>query len=165
MKSLKELYRIGRGPSSSHTIGPQRIAEYALAVYGRRHYHAVLYGSLALTGRGHGTDRVLREVLGADTEIVFDTEKTDLAHPNQLDLYAVGEDTEKLFTALSVGGGSVVIDGVPLSEGGEVYPERNFDEIKAFIAAHDMTLPAYVRHYEPDIDDHLRTVWAAMPGS
>ena len=120
MKSLKELYRIGRGPSSSHTIGPQRIAEYALAVYGRRHYRAVLYGSLALTGRGHGTDRVLREVLGADTEIVFDTEKTDLAHPNQLDLYAVGEDTEKLFTALSVGGGSVVIDGVPLSEGGEV---------------------------------------------
>lgn len=162
VKSLKELYRIGRGPSSSHTIGPQRIAEYALAVYGQRHYRAVLYGSLALTGRGHGTDRVLREVLGADTEIVFNTEKTDLAHPNQLDLYAVGEDTEKLFTALSVGGGSVVIDGVPLSEGGEVYPERNFDEIKAFIAAHDMTLPAYVRHYEPDIDDHLRTVWAAM---
>ena len=78
MKSLKELYRIGRGPSSSHTIGPQRIAEYALAVYGRRHYRVVLFGSLAMTGRGHGTDRVLREVLGADTEIVFDTEKTDL---------------------------------------------------------------------------------------
>ncbi len=163
MKSLKELYRIGHGPSSSHTIGPQRIAEYALAAYGQRHWRVVLYGSLALTGRGHGTDRVLREVLGKDTEILFDTTKTDLAHPNQLDLYALdGGNAEKLFTALSVGGGSVVIDGVPLAEGGEVYPERNFDEIKAFIAANGMTLPDYVRHYEPDIDGHLRAVWAAM---
>ena len=163
MKSLKELYRIGRGPSSSHTIGPQRIAEYALAVCGRRHYRVVLFGSLAMTGRGHGTDRVLREVLGADTEIVFDTKRTDLAHPNQLDLCAVdGDRADKLFTALSVGGGSVVIDGVPLAEGDEVYPERNFDEIKAFIEANHMTLPDYVRHYEPDIDGHLRAVWAAM---
>lgn len=163
MKSLKELYRIGRGPSSSHTIGPQRIAEYALAVYGRQHYRVVLFGSLALTGRGHGTDRVLREVLGEDTEVLSDTAKRDLAHPNQLDLYAVTEDgARKLFTALSVGGGSVVIDGKLLDEGAEVYPERSFDEIKAFIAAHGMTLPDYVRHYEPDIDTHLRAVWAAM---
>lgn len=163
MKSLKELYRIGHGPSSSHTIGPQRIAEYALAAYGQRRWRVVLFGSLAMTGRGHGTDRVLREVLGKDTEILFDTTKTALAHPNQLDLYALdGGNAEKLFTALSVGGGSVVIDGVPLAEGGEVYPERNFDEIKAFIVANGMTLPDYVRHYEPDIDGHLRAVWAAM---
>lgn len=163
MRSLKELYRIGRGPSSSHTIGPQRIAEYAKQNFGDCRFRVVLYGSLALTGRGHGTDRVLREVLGADTEVLFDTEKTDLAHPNQLALYTLDGDRATLrLTALSVGGGSVVINGVALSEYGEVYPERSFDEVKAFAAAHGMTLPAYVRHYEPDIDTHLRAVWETM---
>ena len=87
MKSLRELYKTGRGPSSSHTIGPEIIARNALARFGQRRYRVELFGSLALTGRGHGTDRVLREVLGADTDIVFNSTATDIrfrlkARPN-----------------------------------------------------------------------------------
>ncbi len=161
MKSLRELYKIGRGPSSSHTIGPQRIAEYALRQYGRQAFRVELFGSLALTGKGHGTDRVLKEVLGPDTEIVYNTQQTELLHPNQLKVYAGGRE---LFTALSVGGGSVVIDG-QVDASPEVYPEANFAHIAAFAAAHGLSLPGYVRHYEPDIYPHLETVWQTMKDS
>ena len=87
MKSLKALYKIGRGPSSSHTLGPQRIAEYALREYGEGVYKAELFGSLAMTGGGHGTDRVLKETLGEKTEIVLNTEEKNLPHPNTMKLY------------------------------------------------------------------------------
>ena len=63
MESLKELYKIGIGPSSSHTIGPQKIAEFALEKYPTAdRFKVILYGSLALTGKGHGTDTVLKKV-------------------------------------------------------------------------------------------------------
>lgn len=72
MKSLTELYRIGRGPSSSHTMGPEKAA----VIFKNRYpeadsFKVVLYGSLALTGEGHGTDRILRETLEKPTEIVL----------------------------------------------------------------------------------------------
>lgn len=167
MKSLRELYRIGRGPSSSHTIGPQRIAEYALAHYGHKNYRVELFGSLALTGRGHGTDRVLREVLGEDTDICFNTAEKTLPHPNTLKLYAVEEDgrAEYLFTATSVGGGSVCIGGDVLDEGQDIYPEATYTAIKDFCAAEGLTLPAYVRLREPEIYDYLHTVWQTMKAS
>ncbi len=163
MKSLTELYRIGRGPSSSHTIGPQRVAEYTLLHYGAGHYRVDLFGSLALTGKGHGTDRVLRETLGVETEIVFDTQKQDLGHPNQLTVSRIdGNTPQLLFTAQSIGGGSVLIDGVPLTEGADVYPEADFSAIRAFLLQNNLSLAAYVRHYEPQIDIHLRRVWQVM---
>ena len=74
MQSLKELYKIGKGPSSSHTIGPERIANYIKSKYGDKTYKIELFGSLALTGEGHGTDRVLKEVLGENTKIVYNKE-------------------------------------------------------------------------------------------
>ena len=83
MQSLKELYKTGKGPSSSHTIGPERIANFIKSKYENKRYKVVLYGSLALTGEGHGTDRVLKEVLGCDTEIVFDTVTTGAANDIQ----------------------------------------------------------------------------------
>ena len=73
MKSIRDIYKIGRGPSSSHTMGPERAARLFLSKYpDAEPYRVVLYGSLSKTGRGHGTDRVLYEVLGRErTEIVF----------------------------------------------------------------------------------------------
>lgn len=74
MQSLKELYRIGRGPSSSHTIGPERAARIMKARYPAAEKFAVtLYGSLALTGKGHGTDAVLKKTFEpAACEVIFD---------------------------------------------------------------------------------------------
>lgn len=163
MRSLEELYKIGKGPSSSHTIGPQRIAEYALLTFGKRQYCVELFGSLALTGRGHGTDRVLREVLGEETEILFNREAKDLPHPNFLRIFSVenGVKTE-LLHAMSVGGGSVVIDGRELSQSEEVYPQKNFAEVREFCEKAGIGLAQYVRHYEPEIDAHLERVWNTM---
>lgn len=85
MKSIKEIYRIGRGPSSSHTMGPESAAKMFINEFpsaGR--YEAVLYGSLAKTGKGHGTDRVLRETFAPRVlDIKFDMKTTDIPHPTR----------------------------------------------------------------------------------
>ena len=74
MQSLLELYKIGRGPSSSHTMGPERAARDFLMRYpAAAGYRVVLYGSLARTGEGHLTDRALLSVLPEDrTKVEFD---------------------------------------------------------------------------------------------
>lgn len=164
MRSLRELYKIGRGPSSSHTIGPQVIAEQVLERYGRRRYTVRLYGSLALTGRGHGTDRVLRQVLGEETEIIFDTSDRALPHPNYMEIYEPGAD-EPLIKAVSVGGGSVLINGEAPRRSPDTYPEKNFAQISGFTEARGISLVDYVEHYEPDIFEYLGTVWDAMAQS
>ena len=73
MKSIREIYKIGKGPSSSHTMGPERAALLFKSRYPQADsFQVTLYGSLSKTGVGHGTDRVLRETLGEDrTKIVF----------------------------------------------------------------------------------------------
>lgn len=79
MKSLKELYKIGAGPSSSHTMGPEKACRIFAENYpDADSYRAVLYGSLAMTGRGHGTDRIIIATLKKPTEVVFDTEEKDI---------------------------------------------------------------------------------------
>ena len=74
MQSITELYKIGRGPSSSHTIGPERAVKTFLQRYPQAdRFRAVLYGSLAKTGRGHGTDRVIEKTFAPHPcEVVFD---------------------------------------------------------------------------------------------
>ena len=89
MKSIRDIYKIGKGPSSSHTIGPQRIAEYTIRQFGNQDYEAELFGSLALTGIGHGTDRVLTDILGSNTNIVYNKTEKNLEHPNTMDIYIV----------------------------------------------------------------------------
>ena len=90
MKSIREIYKIGKGPSSSHTMGPERAAKLFKDRYPQAdHFRVTLYGSLSKTGVGHGTDRVLREVLGdARTKIVFSQETWDGMHPNTMDFSA-----------------------------------------------------------------------------
>ena len=77
MKSIREIYKIGKGPSSSHTMGPERAAKYFKAQHPDADgFKVILYGSLSKTGVGHGTDRVVREVLSPlPTEIIFSTEE------------------------------------------------------------------------------------------
>jgi len=77
MKSIREIYKIGKGPSSSHTMGPERAADYFKKEYPQADaFQVILYGSLAKTGVGHGTDRVLKQTLSPlPTEIVFSKEE------------------------------------------------------------------------------------------
>ena len=132
MKSLKELYRIGRGPSSSHTIGP----ENACKLFREENpeadaFVAVLYGSLALTGEGHGTDRIIKNVLG-NVRVENDL-TTTTPHPNTMDLFAYKNKCELARMRIySVGGGAIRIEGRKNSEGNEVYPHKKLSQIRAY---------------------------------
>ncbi len=164
MKSLRDLYKIGKGPSSSHTIGPERAARKFLerAPEADR-FTVILYGSLSKTGPGHGTARGLKATLGPDrTEIVFSAEDpADLPHPNTMDFIAYKGESELLrMRVISVGGGDIVIEGEPEAEADDVYPESSFAEITQFCRWRYITLPEYVELNEgPEIRDFLKTIW------
>ena len=123
MKSIKEIYKIGKGPSSSHTMGPERAAKLFRSQHSDADaFRVILYGSLSKTGVGHGTDRVLLDVLSPiPTEIIFSDEVLPKAHPNTLDFIAFkdGQQTGSLRVE-SVGGGDIRIAGEKSVAGEEV---------------------------------------------
>lgn len=167
MRSIRDIYKIGKGPSSSHTMGPERAALIFKAEHpAAEAYRVVLYASLAKTGVGHGTDRVLRRVLEpTPTEIVFaETDPEDLKHPNTLDFFAVENGvTSAPMRVQSVGGGDIVIEGRPSSENEDVYPENSFAEIKQFCEWRKIRLWEYVEMTEgPEIWSFLAQVWKTM---
>ena len=166
MQSLKMLYKIGKGPSSSHTMGPQYAAEYINEHYPDAAFvKVILYGSLALTGEGHGTDKVLRETLSAPNELVLDIETKDLPHPNTLDFIIYDNDKNEIakIRAMSIGGGEIRIEGVPAVTAPEIYPQKNFDEIKEYCLMHHLRLSDYVAKYEGEgIFVFLKSVWEQM---
>ena len=170
MKSIREIYKIGKGPSSSHTIGPERAA----TIYKNKYpdaegYRVVLYGSLSKTGQGHGTDRVLKEVLSpTPTEIVFAGEMpADVTHPNTMDFFTVtGEKAENRLRVLSVGGGDILVEGDAAFPPPETYPENSFAEIQQFCRFRRLDLSQYVELCEgTEIWPFLQEVWDAMKAS
>ena len=167
MKSIKEIYKIGKGPSSSHTMGPERAAKLFRSQHPEADaFQVILYGSLSKTGVGHGTDRVLLEVLSPiPTEIVFSQEELPKAHPNTMDLIAMknGQKTGTLRVE-SVGGGDIRIAGEKSVAGEEVYIEHSFAEIKDFCMwRYIEKLSDYVELNEgPEIWDFLMEVWHTM---
>ena len=168
MKSIREIYKIGKGPSSSHTMGPERAARLFLAEHPEaERFRVVLYGSLSKTGVGHGTDRVLKEVLGEDrTEVVFSkTDPPDMKHPNTLDFFAIRQEQESApMRVQSVGGGDIVIEGRETdADADEVYAEKSFAEIVRFCRWRGLHLWQYVELCEgPEIWDYLKKVWKTM---
>ena len=168
MKSIREIYKIGKGPSSSHTMGPERAALQFMNEYPDAHrYQVILYGSLNKTGIGHGTDSVLRDTLGVDkTEIIFSPDEWEGMHPNTLDLIAFDEEGAKLGRQRveSIGGGDIRFPGQKKAEGEEIYIEHSFAEISDFCKwRYINTLSEYVELNEgPEIWDFLMNVWQVM---
>ena len=171
MKSIREIYKTGKGPSSSHTMGPERAANYFKGAHPQADgFRVILYGSLSKTGVGHGTDRVLREVLApVPTEIVFSDEALPASvHPNTMDLIALknGTETDRLRVE-SIGGGDIRIPGRTDAESEEVYVEHSFAEIADFCKwRYIQTLSDYVELNEgPEIWAFLLDVWQTMKQS
>lgn len=165
MKSLKELYKIGAGPSSSHTMGPEKACRIFAENYpDADSYRAVLYGSLAMTGRGHGTDRIIIATLKKPTEVVFDTEEKDIPHENTFDLIALSHgNVLDRWRVLSVGGGAIEILGRSKYEPAEVYPHNSFKEISAFCKEREIRIPDYVSQFEgEEIWDYFADIWSQM---
>ena len=170
MKSIREIYKIGKGPSSSHTMGPERAAKLFREKYPDADgFKVILYGSLSKTGVGHGTDRVIRQVLSPlPTEILFSTEELTDTHPNTLDFIALKGETEiGSLRVESIGGGDIRYPGQESSESDEVYIEHSFAEIADFCKwRYIHTLSEYVELNEgPGIWDFLLEVWQVMKQS
>ena len=167
MKSIRDIYKIGKGPSSSHTMGPERAAKLFRSQHPEADaFQVILYGSLSKTGIGHGTDRVLLEVLSPiPTEIVFSSEDLPGAHPNTMDFIALkGETQIGTLRVESIGGGDIRIAGQQTVAGEEVYIEHSFAEIKDFCKwRYIEKLSDYVELNEgPEIWDFLMEVWQTM---
>ena len=167
MKSIRDIYKIGKGPSSSHTMGPERAA----ILFKNNHpnadsYRVILYGSLSKTGVGHGTDRVIRQVLSPlPTEIIFSNEELPNFHPNTMDFSALKDGAEiGSLRVESIGGGDIRYPGCQDDEGEEVYIEHSFAEIADFCKWRYINkLSDYVELNEgPEIWDYLMTVWQTM---
>lgn len=165
MKSITDVFKIGLGPSSSHTMGPEKAAKIFLnenpdmdAV------KVILYGSLAKTGKGHHTDiAVTNPFENIKTQLVFDTQTQDLPHENTIDFYGYknGEQVAHM-RAMSIGGGDISIEGRACEEKQNIYPENSFSEIAQFCKQHNMRISNYVYMYEPQIKNYLYEVWYAM---
>ena len=170
MKSIREIYKIGKGPSSSHTMGPERAATLFRSRYPQADaFQVILYGSLSKTGVGHGTDRVVREVLSPlPTEVIFSTEELPGSHPNTMDFIALQNGSEiGRLRVESIGGGDIRIPGQKDTESEEVYIEHSFAEIADFCKwRYINTLSEYVELNEgPEIWDFLMEVWQVMKQS
>ena len=170
MKSIRDIYKIGKGPSSSHTIGPERAAKLFKSEHPDADgFRVVLYGSLSKTGRGHGTDRVLQEVLSPlPTEIIFSEEMPHgVHHPNTMDFFAQkdGQDVDTMRVE-SIGGGDIHIEGRDDLELPEIYPENSFAEVEQFCRFRGLDLAEYVEINEgEDIWEFLDEIWRTMKRS
>lgn len=166
MKSLRALYKIGLGPSSSHTMGPEQACRYFLSqVPDADRYEVILYGSLALTGKGHRTDDAIRRNMGErSVEIVFQTTETDLPHENTMDFiaYRAGKVIRR-DRILSIGGGDIQIEGCPQADLPEQYEEASFNEVREWCNSRNLRLPDYVwAHEDAQIREFLFEVWQVM---
>ncbi|MBR5577231.1 MAG: L-serine ammonia-lyase, iron-sulfur-dependent, subunit alpha [Bacteroidaceae bacterium] len=165
MKTIRELYRIGIGPSSSHTMGPRKAAE----LYKERFpdavaYRVTLYGSLSATGKGHMTDRAILDVLGEEkTEIIWSKEFLSF-HPNGMKFEVMlNEDFAEAWTVYSVGGGALAEEGENSIELPEVYAMNTMTEILQYCEWSGKGYWEYVEECEgPEIWDYLREVWQTM---
>lgn len=172
MKSIKELYRIGTGPSSSHTMGPRKAAEMFVARHpDATRFKVTLYGSLAATGKGHMTDVAIIDTLmpTAPVEIVWQPKVFLPFHPNGMTFAALNE-SEKLienWTVYSVGGGALAENNEsPSIETPEVYDMNNMTEILDWCEQTGKSYWEYVKICEDtDIWDYLNDVWKTMKES
>ena len=169
MKTLRELYKIGNGPSSSHTMGPKRAAEWFKDKNPEANrFDIYLYGSLAFTGKGHLTDKIIKETLNPiKTNIIFDTKFVCDKHPNTMDLIAYKDD-QKISQArvYSVGGGAIEVEGQKRAIVPDIYKLNHMQDIKEYCKEKDKDLVDYVVETEgEDIIEFLREIWHTMYNS
>lgn len=169
MQSLRQLYKIGHGPSSSHTMGPLKAAEtFAARIKGKAVRCTVtLYGALAATGRGHLTDQAILSALVpvVPTEIVWKPDTVLPFHTNAMTFDAFSSDGAKAdtWTVYSVGGGDIVEEGVTPSDVPDIYPLTKIADIMAECQQEGTSYWEYVDKYEgSEIWTYLGEVWQVM---
>lgn len=153
MDTQKELFRIGYGPSSSHTMGPQKAA----IIFKEKHPQANrfvvdLYGALALTGRGHLTDYIIKRMLGENkTEVRFLGELFYEYHPNGMKFYAYQDDLLLgEWLVFSVGGGALKeLNEDRESHLNHYYRFKTMKDILSYLTTYKLSFIDYVLESEP----------------
>ena len=153
MHSIKTLYKVGNGPSSSHTIGPKVASQFIIDKYKDCDYVKVtLFGSLAFTGKGHLTDYIIEKTFNENNikvDICFNYEILNLEFPNTMhfEIYKnntiLGEET-----IFSIGGGLIKVKDFENIEEKEVYPHKTILQIKEFCSQNNLSFVDYVLHFE-----------------
>ena len=146
MKSLMDLYKIGKGPSSSHTMGP----ESACKIFKELNpdadsFKVILYGSLSKTGVGHGTDRIIKEtLLPVNCEVVFDYSQISLPHPNTMELISYMKNVEQeRVKVFSIGGGSIAFENDVIKNPERIYQLDSFSSIAKYCEEKNIKLWEY----------------------
>ena len=165
MQSIREIYKIGYGPSSSHTIGPVRASEIFKTKNPEiENFKVTLYGSLAATGKGHQTDVAIEKVFSPKkVEIIWRPEEELPLHPNGL-LFEAFADDKKMndWTVYSIGGGDLRDDTGILNDE-VVYKHKTLSDILNYCYENGKTFWEYVEDCEgPEIWDFLKDVWGIM---
>ena len=168
MESIRQLYKIGNGPSSSHTMGPMKAAAgFAEATPGAARYEVTLYGSLAATGKGHMTDAAILGVLEplAPVELVWKPDEVLPFHTNGMRFKAFdGAGNEMLAkTVYSIGGGDILEEGQSREPSKSIYPLNKIKDIQQWCEESGRSYWEFVDQYEDSgIWDYLAEVWRVM---
>ncbi len=166
MESIREIFKIGYGPTSSHTMAPRFAAENFI----RKHpeaqkFRVTLYGSLAATGKGHMTDKSLIEAMHpVPVEIIWQPDIFLPAHPNGLKFEALGADDQvaEEWTTYSIGGGDISETG-KRDSGKKVYDAGTMEDILKWCENNGRQIWEYVEiHEKPGLWDYLAEVWKVM---
>ena len=169
MESLTELYKVGRGPSSSHTIGPEK----ACKIFKEKNkkadfYKVILYGSLAKTGKGHGTDVVIKKTMAPILcDVEFNYTDKNILHPNTMELFAYSDNKviDKA-TVLSVGGGSISFDNSKIVKPKRIYKLSKFKDIAEYCKKNNKRLWEYALETEDEnFLEYMEYIWDAMKAS
>ncbi len=169
MESLRQLYKIGNGPSSSHTMGPRKAAQHFAELYGSGavRFEVTLYGALAATGKGHLTDQAILGILSpiAPTEILWKPETVLDFHTNGMTFRSFGASGQELasWTVYSIGGGDIVEEGQDRTPTQSIYPLTKIKDIQKFCEESGTSYWEYVDKIEgAGIWDYLAEVWTVM---
>lgn len=168
MESIRQLYKIGNGPSSSHTMGPMKAAAgFAEATPGAARYEVTLYGSLAATGKGHMTDAAILGVLEplAPVELVWKPDEVLPFHANGMKFKAFDAAGNEMLakTVYSIGGGDILEEGQSREPSKSIYPLNKIKDIQQWCEESGRSYWEFVDQYEDSgIWDYLAEVWSVM---
>lgn len=166
MRSIKEIFLIGHGPSSSHTMAPAKAAEYILDKYKKekiKEIEVTLYGSLAATGKGHLTDYILDlKLKNVKHNIIFDN-KAKVNHPNTMLFIIKTAKKEYKEKIISIGGGTIVTEDTSGPDKPDTYPQNFMSDILRYCKDNNLSLMDYVKKFEDkDIIDYMDKVYQVM---
>ncbi len=166
MRSIREIFITGHGPSSSHTMGPAFACEYVLKKYPNAKFiNVTLFGSLALTGKGHLTDYIINLKLKKVPHVVNFNTTRKVAHPNTMVFnIECGDGLPHHENIISIGGGTILTKDHPFEEHDvDVYPHKNLKEIMKYCEKENLSFKDYVLRFEkPDIIEYMENVYKTM---